>query len=121
MKQQRQRGNTQKGKRGEDAAARFLSDNGFALIARNYKTHAGEIDIIAKDACGVIVFIEVKARFNENFGRPCESVGAVKQRRIKNAALAYLFAVGAPCGECRFDIIEIDLRDLSAEHIINAF
>ena len=49
------------GGRGEDAAAAYLQNKDYRIIERNYRTKYGEIDIIAKDSDGTLVFVEVKA------------------------------------------------------------
>ena len=61
------------GKTGEEAAVSFLKDNGYKILARNYKTKIGEIDIVAKDK-DTFAFIEVKTRHSDRFGEPFESV-----------------------------------------------
>lgn len=63
---------------GENAAAKFLEKKGYRIISRNYKTHIGEIDIIAQDG-NTIVFVEVKTRGNESFGKPFEAVNKRKR------------------------------------------
>lgn len=48
------------GKIGENITDTFLSNNGFVIIERNYRTRYGEIDIIARKD-NVLRFIEVKS------------------------------------------------------------
>lgn len=48
------------GKAGEDEASRFLETAGFRILARNFRSRRGEIDIVAEDA-GTVVFVEVKS------------------------------------------------------------
>lgn len=103
---------------GEDAAAEILRNKGFKILRRNYRCSMGEIDIIA--ARGMqISFVEVKTRSSKNYGRPCESVGADKQRHIRMAAECYLKEmrnVGYIPAKISFDVMEI-----VAEHIEGAF
>ncbi|MBE0713577.1 MAG: YraN family protein, partial [Candidatus Aminicenantes bacterium] len=70
----------------------------------------GEIDIVARDGT-TLVFVEVKARADESFGRPEESVTPGKQRQIRKIAQGYL--VQNPLGgdACRFDVISILFGD----------
>ena len=110
------------GSKGEDVAAKFLKRNGYRIIARNYKTPLGEIDIIAKDG-NTIVFIEVKTRTSYAFGYPFESVTTKKKQKLKNLALLYLKKHGHQSA-ARFDVISIssdnDMK-MDIEHIKDAF
>lgn len=100
------------GEKGEEIARKFLKKKGYNLLAENYKTPMGEIDIIAKDG-KEIVFIEVKTRESLQFGQPFEAVNYIKRKRITKAALSYLkrFKELPPC---RFDVLSISyLQDAS--------
>ena len=77
------------GKRGEDAACRFLQGMGHRIVARNYRTGHLEIDIISTKGNGVH-FVEVKSRVAPVAVAPEENVTALKQKKIANAALRYL-------------------------------
>lgn len=91
---------------GEDFAAHLLTNSGFDVIERNYRTKAGEIDIIAlKD--GVIHFVEVKTRNGDQYGYPSESVTAVKQSRIRKSAEIYLQSRRMTWRKVSFDVYEI--------------
>ena len=69
------------GKKAEDYASRFLLQNGYKIIDRNFRSRFGEIDIIAlKD--DVLVFVEVKARWSTKFGLPEEAVTPQKLWKI---------------------------------------
>lgn len=61
------------GKWGEQTAAEYLSGKGFSILARNYRTPYGEIDIIAFSE-DITVFVEVKARTSRAFGFPEEAL-----------------------------------------------
>lgn len=80
----------QLGKIGEDAGTRFLLRQGYQILVTNYRSCFGEIDIIARDRQGNIVFVEVKSRRNYNFGHPVEAVDSRKQRHIVRSALYFL-------------------------------
>ncbi|VBB05630.1 Hypothetical protein LUCI_0840 [Lucifera butyrica] len=108
---------------GEAAAAQFLSDAGYRILQRKYRTKTGEIDIIALDK-RVLVFIEVKARRSTRYGTPSEAVDYYKQRKIINTALCYLNQTHNPQAEIRFDVVEVYLDPFNkgkCNHIINAF
>lgn len=96
------------GKFGEDRACEYLIKVGYCILARNYRTRLGEIDIIAvKDQ--VISFVEVKTRQSCVYGRPVEAVTRAKQRKIHLCAEAYLqdchLLESMP--RLSFDVIEI--------------
>jgi putative endonuclease len=94
------------GKIGERHAARFLSKAGFAIVARNYRTPLGEIDIVARDG-ETLAFIEVKTRSSRAFGLPQEAVDCRKQRQLIRAAQVFLKAHGEPAVPCRFDVVAV--------------
>lgn len=94
-------------RRGEDAAAAFLGRIGMTVLDRNWRTSAGEIDIVARDG-SVLVFAEVKTRRSERAGTAEEAVSAAKQRRITRLAAAYMAGMeGPPPSEVRFDVVAI--------------
>jgi len=97
------------GKRGEDIAITFLKKQKYRILQRNFRTHLGEIDIIAQDG-DTVVFVEVKTRERDTFGEPFESVNYHKKRRLIKVASIYLkrFRDIPPC---RFDVISITFRD----------
>ena len=91
---------------GENFAADLLVNSGFQIIERNYRTKAGEIDIIAiRD--GVLHFVEVKTRTCDQYGYPSEAVTAAKQLRIKKAAEQYLQGRRMQWNRISFDVCEI--------------
>jgi putative endonuclease len=92
-------------------AARFLRRQGFKILYRNFRgRHGGEIDLVCRDG-ETLVFVEVKTRTHEEFGRPVEAVGARKQLRISQVALAWLRLLGNPEILFRFDVVEIVLLE----------
>lgn len=95
------------GSRYEEWAAAFLKEKGYQILCQNYYTRRGEIDLIAKHK-GVLVFIEVKFRLSGGSGDPAEAVTPAKQRRIRNAAMQYMYQHRiAPDTPCRFDVVAI--------------
>lgn len=96
-----------KGSAAEQAAVDWLLDQGYAVVERNAVTHAGEIDVVARDG-DTLCFVEVKARSTERFGPAIAAVGPAKQRRLARCAALYL--VRHPFrGPCRFDVLGLDL------------
>lgn len=112
------------GRRGEGAAAEFLKRLGYRILERSYDSPLGEIDIIALDG-RTVVFVEVKTRSSADAGHPSEAIDATKQRRLTQAALAYLKSHGLLQTSARFDVLAVTWRqaDLAPviEHIQNAF
>ncbi len=88
----------------EDRAARLLEERGYRILEKNYRCRIGEIDLIARDG-RTLVFIEVKYRRTDSFGRPEEAVDARKQRTICRAADYYRMEhrIEEFC-PCRFDV-----------------
>ena len=60
---------------GERVAAAFLRRNDYRVLYRNYRTTRGEIDLICRDR-DVLVFVEVRSRASDDFGRPAETIDA---------------------------------------------
>lgn len=98
---------------GEAIAARYLSDHGFTIRARNWRHGHGELDIVAERA-GEIVFVEVRARRSDAFGTPEESLGARKQAKLIETAQAYLQAHDLDDAQWQIDVIAIDMDQHNA-------
>ena len=109
------------GETSETAAVRFLKKQGYQILTRNYRTKAGEVDIIAKDG-DTIVFVEVKARRTAGYN-PKEAVTKTKQRRISIAALYYLKANRLLNAKARFDVVAFGVKNAPGgiELVKNAF
>lgn len=104
--------------KGEILARKYLEQNNYKILKTNYKNKIGEIDIIAKDK-NYVVFVEVKTRTSEKYGRASEAVDKHKQHKIRNVATVYLMQQKLLEGQVRFDVIEV--YDESINHIKNAF
>lgn len=99
----------------EQAALAQLQGAGLKLLARNFGTRFGEVDLVMRDA-GVVVFVEVRYRRHRAFGGSAASVGADKRERIALAAQAFLQAHPKLASlPCRFDVIAFDGEPDSAE------
>jgi len=109
------------GQKGEDRAAHFLAGQGYKILERNYRTRAGEIDLIALHE-GMVVFVEVKTRTSSLFGAPELAVTPRKQQRMAKAALGYLRSRKLYQMPCRFDVVAINAAaERELELIQNAF
>ena len=89
----------------EDRAALFLASQGLRIVARNYRTRQGEIDLIAQDGA-TRVFVEVRLRASERFGGALGSIDARKRARIEAAARHYLMRIKRE-PPCRFDVVTL--------------
>ncbi len=97
------------GKTGEAAAARHLTSSGYRILRRNYRTRAGEVDIVAEDD-GVLVFAEVKTRNGNAFGQPSEGFTSQKFANIQKAALTYLAVEhGTDSIDWRIDFVGVEV------------
>lgn len=111
------------GQRGEDLACDLLVKKGYKLIERNYTYGKGELDIIAKDG-NVLVFVEVKSRYNLEYGPPELGITKKKQRMVRYTAEAYLHEKDIVDTDCRIDVVAILFRGKEPpqiNHIENAF
>ncbi len=95
------------GRWGEEAAAEYLSANGYTLLARNLRTSHGEIDIVASQG-GLLVFVEVKTRSSHAFAYPEDSVTRRKQTYMLSAAEDYLTAHPESGESWQFDVIAVE-------------
>lgn len=111
----------QLGREGEQAAARFLRRKGYKILRKNYRRPGGgEVDIVCRDVRhNELVFIEVKTRSDDAFGRPFDAVDRKKRRLIIRGAMAWLRLLDMPDITFRFDVIEV--VDSHIEHLENAF
>ena len=117
-------GHLRRGARGEKLACRFLKRSGYKILFRNFRGRSGgEIDVVCRDN-DTLVFIEVKTRTREDFGRPFVAVDREKRKRISSGALAWLRMLDNPDILFRFDVVEVIVADNAkprVELIRNAF
>ena len=113
------------GDRGEAMGAEYLRENGYEILASQFRCRFGEIDLIAEKD-GVLLFVEVKLRTNLQYGAPREYVTVKKQEKLRAAALLYLSEreLDVPA---RFDVAEVyaegphPQKASRIEYIENAF
>ena len=91
----------------EEQAARWLTEQGFEILERNFYCRQGEIDLIARDG-DCLVFCEVKYRRSGSRGNPLEAVDARKQYRISRCARYYMMEKRLGDIPCRYDVIGIE-------------
>ena len=112
----------QLGDAGEDLAAAALKKQGYKILARNWVTPLGEIDLIARQG-KTYIFIEVKTRRGERFGAPQEAVHPAKQQKLRRLADYYLKQKRLGEVAMRFDVVAIIIGEdgTQVEIIKNAF
>lgn len=81
--------NYETGKLGEDIARKFLLSKNYTIITSNFKTKFGEIDLVASKN-HILIFVEVKLKIGEDFGRPEEMINKRKLLQVQNTAVSFL-------------------------------
>ena len=112
------------GRRGEEAAERYLRRRGYKVLARGKRLRPGELDLVMLDG-RTIVFVEVKTRQSQEAGHPAEAVDATKQRRLTRLAVTFLKRHGLLEYPARFDVVAVTWPGgrgrPQIEHFPNAF
>ncbi|MZP29123.1 YraN family protein [Heliobacterium undosum] len=106
------------GRWGEERALQHLLGLGWFLICQNYRTPRGEIDLILRES-NWIVFVEVRTRSSERFGRGEETIDYRKRRRLMATAGHFLGAYQGPPGDPRFDLISILRLDSGEDQLLH--
>lgn len=110
--------NTKIGHYGEELAYIHYINNGYKILERNFRGNRGELDLIGfKNS--ILVFIEVKTRYNSLYGSPKESVNKIKQNKIKNTAKYYIHAKNLYNINVRFDVVEVFVNYNNNSYNIN--
>jgi len=113
----------QTGQSGEKLARKHLERQGMKFLTANFRTRRGEIDLVMRDG-DCLVFVEVKTRSSEEWGRPAAAVDRERRQRLTRAALDYLRLLRNPPIKVRFDIVEVLLQDSAVRevrHLPNTF
>ena len=93
---------------GEDLAAKCLMDDGYRIVARNWRCRYGELDVIAADhSRSTAIFVEVKTRSGDGFGGLPEAVTAEKVRRLRRLASLWLAAQQTRWAAVRIDVVGV--------------
>lgn len=109
------------GRRGEKQAEKFLKGKGFKILGRRVCVGKhDEIDLIAREG-DTMVFVEVKTRKNEAYGRPAAAVSRDKRRKLSRAAVGFLQKRKLKPSYIRFDVIEVIEDPFEIRHIENGF
>lgn len=110
---------------GEKVAVRELRHSGMRILGTRVRIgRRDELDIVARDQ-RELVFVEVKTRANETFGRPLDAVDRRKRHALCRAAAKYLARLKEKPDSFRFDVIEVigkpGDRKPTVRHIRRAF
>lgn len=111
------------GDHNEELARDFLAHKGYTIIHEKWRFgKVGEIDLICKDG-DILVFVEVKAKANHDYGTPEDAVTPGKRLQIRRVARGYLYINKIAFADCRFDIVAIDYVTGKPEirHWVHAF
>lgn len=111
--------NQELGSVGEAAAVRYLEEQGYQIIDRNWRCPEGEVDIVARDTLGTLAFVEVKTRTSNRCGTPAEAITAQKLARMRKVAAQWLRQCSVRAGKVRLDLIAISAQnqaDLKIDH-----
>ena len=101
---ERRRAAERRGRRSETWAALLLILKGYRILGRRVRTHAGEIDLVARTPSGILCFVEVKAR--SGHAQAVQALGPRQQARIARAAELFLArSPGVAAKGLRFDTV----------------
>ena len=103
----RRRAHLELGRRGEELAAQRLRQQGYLILARNWRTGAGELDIVAARE-EKLLFAEVKTLHKKAGYSPIGNLSSRQRLRNINAAKIYLALMGKPQIEAHFDLFCIE-------------
>ena len=112
------------GKIGENLACKYLKENNYKILERNFNCRQGEIDIIAKDKeTKELVFIEVRTRSSFKYKNSYNAVDTRRKEHIYNAAKFYIYKNRLQHSAIRFDVIEVfvSVESYRINHIKIAF
>jgi putative endonuclease len=109
------------GQQAERLAVRYLTNMGYFILEKNYRSGRAEVDIIGQIGA-FLVFIEVKSLQKTIHGNPEDSIGKHKKHMLFQAANAYQFENNWN-KEVRFDAISVNFypQAIKIEHFEDAF
>lgn len=105
------------GRRGEDAAARFLQAQGWTILATRVRTKAGEVDLVARRA-NLVAFVEVKVR--KSFAELAFAIDERRLARVAAAAEVLMERFAGPGDDIRVDVILL-APGCEPQHLENAW
>lgn len=108
------------GRYGEDVAARFVTAQGWTVLARNWRCADGELDIVALDG-DELVAVEVKTRRSTAYGHPAEAVTHRKLARLRRLTARWLSEHDVRAVSVRVDVVAVLVPRAGAaqvEHLV---
>ncbi len=100
--------NQNTGRLGEEIAVSYLKSKGYVILQKNYRSHWGEIDIVAKKN-STLSFVEVKTRKSANYGKPYEAVNLSKVKKLMRPVQYFLLQNNYKEYKLSLDVISIML------------
>ena len=110
---------TELGALGEQIAVDHLQGLGLRILARNWRCRYGELDVIADDGSGTVVFVEVKTRTGDGFGGVEQAVTPLKVRRIRRLAGMWLSGRDDGWAQVRIDVIGVRIGRCAAPEVMH--
>ena len=114
-----------RGRWAEEYVARWYEQHGYTVVARNFRSKRGELDVVVMHGT-VLVVCEVKARANNAFGFAAEAVTPAKQLKVRRATFDFVehlrvndAALHARIRSTRFDVAT--MTGVQLEVLPNAF
>lgn len=101
------------GAAGEEAALQRYLEQGYGLVARNWRCRLGELDLVLVRGSQLVI-CEVKTRRGSRFGPGWEAVDARKRAKLRAVAQAFLLAHPVRTASVRFDVASVSVRDARA-------
>ena len=108
------------GRWGEEQAEKFLKKAGLKIVARNVRVGYDELDLIGRQG-DTLIFVEVKTRASEDFGRAASAVNRAKRKKLSRAAIRFIKNHKLRPPYIRFDVVEVVGKKPEIRHIQNAF
>ena len=108
------------GRYGEDVAARFVTAQGWTVLARNWRCGDGELDIVALDGAELVA-VEVKTRRSTAYGHPAEAVTHAKLARLRRLTARWLSEHDVRARSVRVDVVAVLVPRAGAaqvEHLV---
>jgi putative endonuclease len=102
---------------GEQLAVEHLTALGWRVLTRNWRCRHGELDVIAVEPGGVVVFVEVKTRTSEQFGGVAQAVTPDKVRRLRRLAGLWLANQSGSWPQVRIDVLGVRVGRLPTPEI----
>lgn len=92
---------------GEQLAVDHLISLGWRVLERNWRCRYGELDVIAAEPGGIVVFVEVKTRTSDQFGGIAQAVTPLKVRRLRRLAGLWLAGQDGRWSQVRLDVVGV--------------